>query len=126
MTGARNTPEAVMPGRTTKATRVDEAAAIDQAAIQRALGAARSRIRWRRAVRGVAAALFVPVLAAAAWAYAARFTMLGLPRWPPLAFLLAWLIALLLWSRADRISPAQSARFLDRALALDERVSTFL
>src|SRR6478752_6819445 len=92
--------------------------------IDKALNAARKRIARRRTLRIAASTLAVPVAMSAIWVGVFRFTLLDIPQWPVLLFILAWLAALLVVTRTAHISTGQSARFLDRALALDERVGT--
>lgn len=98
------------------------------AEIERALGAARKRIARRRTLSFAASTLAVPVAAAAVWAALVRFTLLDIQAWPALLFMPAWLVALFVASRRHSsrhsISSGQSARYLDRALHLDERLST--
>jgi hypothetical protein len=92
--------------------------------LDRALSSARKRIARRRTL-GVAASTLGPaIFACVAWVALTRFTLLDVPRWPVLLIMLGWLLILLIVSRLHRISVSQSARYLDRSLALDERLST--
>lgn len=92
--------------------------------LDNALRAAGQRILWRRALR--MCALSLPFLVGAIALYIAllRFTLSELPSWPVLLAFLCWLLCVWLWARAQRITSAEAARFLDRHLGLDERVST--
>src|SRR4051794_14771936 len=94
------------------------------AEIDKGLSAARKRIARRRTLRITASTLALPITLCAVWVGLARFTLLEIPRWPVLLIMFAWLVALLIVTRTAHISAGQSARFLDRALSLDERVGT--
>src|SRR4051794_18831704 len=85
-----------------------------------ALKAARGRLRWRRAMRGFASSFFVPAIFAALWVVASRFTLLEVPRWPVLLFFPLWLVGFLIWLFHERPTRAQSARYLDRVMGLEE------
>ncbi|MEO8284911.1 MAG: hypothetical protein ABI670_00545 [Chloroflexota bacterium] len=94
--------------------------------IDRAMQAARTRIARRRTLRVAASTLPVPIAAAALWVALSRFTLLELPRWPVFLFVLLWLVMLLIVSRTHKVTTSQSARYLDRTLSLDERLTTLL
>jgi hypothetical protein len=96
------------------------------AEIERALRAARKRVARSRTLSVAASSFFIPVAAAALWIIVSRFTLLDLPRWPVLLFIAAWLVAMLVVSSTNQVSAGQCARYLDRTLGLDERVTTLL
>ncbi|HEX8599793.1 MAG TPA: hypothetical protein VF952_14925 [Chloroflexia bacterium] len=92
--------------------------------IENALRAAGQRIFWRRALRMAALSLPLLVLSVAAYIAVLRFTLASLPAWPvPVAFA-CWLLIVGLWTRAQPVTSAEAARFIDHSLGLDERVST--
>lgn len=92
--------------------------------IERALRAARQRILWRRALRMAALTLPLLVLATAAYVAVVRVTLANLPTWPVLTAFASWLLLVGLWSRAQTVTSAEAARYIDHSLGLDERVST--
>lgn len=94
--------------------------------IEAALKAATWRIRLRGALRLMAGSFILPVVGAAAWLALARFTLLDLPYWPALMFFGIWIAFLPLLIGRQRVSTTQAARYLDRALDLDERCSTYV
>ncbi len=94
--------------------------------IDAGLRAAGKRIRWRRTLEAVAFTMPLIVLLAAFYVVVARFTLADLPRWPLLLVLPMWLVGIVLWSARQHITRAEAARYLDRNLDLDERMSTCL
>ncbi|MDQ3707106.1 MAG: hypothetical protein M3437_18150 [Chloroflexota bacterium] len=72
------------------------------------------------------AAVSLPLLVLAIAAYVAvvRFTLANLPTWPVLLAFVSWVLIVALWSRAQPVTSAEAARFVDQSLGLDERVST--
>jgi hypothetical protein len=94
--------------------------------IEAALKAATWRIRLRGALRLMASSFILPVFAAAAWLALARFTLIEMPYWPALMFFGIWIAFLPLLIGRQRVSTMQAARYLDRALELDERCSTYV
>lgn len=92
--------------------------------LDNALRAAGERILWRRALRTCAISLPLLVGAIAFYIALLRFTLADLPHWPVLLVFVPWLLFVWLWTRAQRVTSAEAARFLDRHLGLDERVST--
>ncbi|HEY0071105.1 MAG TPA: hypothetical protein VGE04_14155 [Chloroflexia bacterium] len=92
--------------------------------IDTALRAAGQRILWRRALRMAALSLPFLVVAIAAYIAVLRFTLADLPAWPVILVFVPWLLFIWLWTRAQRVTSAEAARFLDHTLELDERVST--
>lgn len=79
---------------------------------------------WRRTLRAVAVTLPFLCLALAAYVVAARFTLWELPGWPVLLIVVPWAAFVWVWSRVQRVTTSEAARYLDRSLDLDERVST--
>jgi hypothetical protein len=79
---------------------------------------------WRRALRMASMSLPVLVLGIAGYIVLLRFTLAELPTWPVLFAFVPWLLFVGLWARAQRVSTAEAARYLDQTLELDERVST--
>src|SRR4051812_29471720 len=98
----------------------------DRLLIRRALRSASRNIRWQRSLEAFPASFFLPILAAAAWAAAARFTLTDLPRWPEGLFFAGWLAVFVVQLVRMRVAPSEAAAFLDKKLDLDERVSTLL
>ncbi len=96
------------------------------AEIDRALRAARKRLARRQTMGVAASTLAAPIAAAALWIGVSRFTLLSLPQWPTAAFLLLWFALLAGVALTHNITVGQCARYLDRTLALDERLSTVL
>src|SRR5438105_3722448 len=96
------------------------------AEIDRALRAARRRIARQQTLGVAASTLAAPIVAAALWIGVSRFTLLSLPQWPAPAFLLGWFALLTAVALAHDISVGQCARYLDRTLSLDERLTTVL
>jgi hypothetical protein len=92
----------------------------------RSLGAARRSLARRKTMGFAAATLWVAVLLSCLWVGLARFTLLDIPQWPALLFPIAWLVSLLIVRQTGRIGTGEAARYLDRALSLDERVATSL
>jgi hypothetical protein len=101
-------------------------AGLQFAEIERALTSARRNLRARIAVGAFASTYFVPALLGAAWIALARFTLLEIPRWPVLVAPLAWFVVWWAWVSTRPVSRRASATYLDRALGLDERISTLL
>jgi hypothetical protein len=96
------------------------------AEIDRALRAARKRIARRQTIGVAASTLAAPIAAAALWIGVSRFTLLSLPQWPAAAFLVLWGALVAGVALTHNITVGQCARYLDRTLALDERLSTVL
>ena len=96
------------------------------AEIDRALRAARKRIARRQTIAVAVSTLAAPIAAAALWIGVSRFTLLSLPQWPTAAFLLLWLALVAGVALTHNITVGQCARYLDRTLALDERLTTVL
>jgi hypothetical protein len=96
------------------------------AEIERALRAARRRVARGRTFSVAASTLWIPIAAAAVWVIILRFTLLDLPAWPVLLFPAVWLVAMLVVSSSNQVTSGQCARYLDRTLGLDERVTTLL
>ncbi len=115
-----------MAGKKSITTGANEDSARQQAVIEAAIDAARTRLRWYAALRWLAVSFWLPVLAAAGWVAMVRFTLLDLPRWPIALALAVWFAAYFTWSRRLRITRSQCARYLDAALGLDQRLSTYL
>ncbi|MGA7732712.1 MAG: hypothetical protein WCD37_15755, partial [Chloroflexia bacterium] len=92
----------------------------------RSLGAARQSLARRKTLGFAAATLWVAVLLSCLWVALVRFTLLDIPQWPAVLFPIAWLVLLLVVRRTRRIGIGEAARYLDRALSLDERVATSL
>lgn len=88
------------------------------------LRSAGASLRWGRRLRAAASTLPVPVLCAAIYVAVARFTLLDIPRWPVLLLFVVWLLGLSVWSLRQRVTSADAARYLDRKLQLDERITT--
>jgi hypothetical protein len=72
----------------------------------------------------VALSLPFLVLGVAVYIAVLRFTLTNLPGWPVLLAFVSWLVVVALWTRAQPVTSAEAARFIDRALGLDERVTT--
>ena len=96
------------------------------AEFDRSLEAARSTLARRMTLRYAAATLWLVILLSCTWVALVRFTLLDIPQWPALLFPLAWLLSIFIVRRTRRIGVGESARYLDRALSLDERVATSL
>lgn len=94
------------------------------AEIDRSLDAARNALARRKTLVFAAATLWIAVLLSALWVILVRYTLLDLPQWPALVFPLAWLGLMVVVRRTRHIGVGESARYLDRALKLDERVAT--
>lgn len=71
-----------------------------------------------------AATLPVLLILLAVYIVAVRFGDLALAGWPVLLAFLGWLVFIWRWTRSQQVTSAEAARFLDRTLDLDERVST--
>jgi hypothetical protein len=98
----------------------------NRAAIAGILRRARNRLRRREAWRALVASFWVPVFAATAWVLLVRYTFFDVPRWPVLVFFSVWLIVFFVWVARLRITPRECAHYLDKALDLDERVTTLV
>ncbi len=96
------------------------------AEIYAALNLAGACLRWRKALHLVGTTFAVPVLLAAGWVALVRFTLLELPALPALLVFGVWLAGCAIRMAFYRVTPGNCARYLDRALGLDERVSTWL
>ncbi|MEO5954010.1 MAG: hypothetical protein ABIQ44_16235, partial [Chloroflexia bacterium] len=90
----------------------------------RSLGAARTALARRKTLVFASATLWVAILLACSWVVLVRFTLLDVPQWPALLFPVAWLGLLVVIRRTRKVGIGESARFLDKALGLDERVAT--
>jgi hypothetical protein len=99
----------------------------DEAAeIYAAMHAASVCLRLRSALLWLAAIFPLALMSAATWIAFVRFTLVELPAWPAGVIFASWLVVWLVWVARYRPAQAQAARFLDRVLNLDERVSTWL
>ncbi len=90
------------------------------------LRAARKTLARRETIVFAAATLWLATLLSTLWVLLVRFTLIDLPKWPALLFPMSWLLALVVVRSTRRIGSGESARYLDRALGLDERVATSL
>jgi hypothetical protein len=88
--------------------------------------AAARRVRAERTLSFAAASLPLPILLATAWVIFVRFTLLDLPQWPALLPFVVWALALTIVLARTRVTTGQAARYLDRALGLDERLATYV
>lgn len=93
-------------------------------ALDSSLRAAAKVIVRARILNAVALSLPFFLLADFFYVCAARFTLAVLPNWPLLLLLIAWAGGLVIWTRRQRVGTGEAARYLDRHLGLDERVST--
>ena len=84
------------------------------------------RVRLERGLSLAIASFPAAVFLSIAWVVLLRFTLLDLPQWPVLLPVAAWTVALLIAISRIRVSTAQSARYLDRKLTLDERLATYV
>src|SRR5688572_2176288 len=115
-----------MQGRGSHAREADGLAERTQAEIDSALALARSHLRWRRGLSMLAATIAIPVLLSAFWIALYRFTLADFPGWPVLLFLLVWLVVVLVHTQHRHIARSQRALYLDRALDLDQRLTTLI
>ncbi|HKP53498.1 MAG TPA: hypothetical protein VJ183_12715 [Chloroflexia bacterium] len=88
--------------------------------------AAARRVRAERTLSFAVASLPIPIVLAICWVLFVRFTLLELPEWPSLVPFAAWALALLFVMVRTRVTTGQAARYLDRALGLDERLATYV
>jgi len=88
--------------------------------------AAARRVRAERTLSFAAVSLPLPILLATAWVIFVRFTLLDLPQWPALIPFIVWALALTIVLARTRVTTGQAARYLDRALGLDERLATYV
>ena len=84
------------------------------------------RVRAERTLSFAAASLPLPILLATAWVIFVRFTLLDLPQWPALIPFIVWALALIVVLARTRVTTGQAARYLDRALGLDERLAPYV
>jgi hypothetical protein len=94
------------------------------AVLERALKAARIRLKRRHTLEIALATLALPVFGAALWIGLSRFTLIDIPQALALAFILLWFVGLFVVSRTYRVGTGEAARYLDRTLGLDERFAT--
>lgn len=86
--------------------------------------AAGKRIRRQRAFEAIALTLPFFLVSAALYVAVARFTLAELPRWPLLLAFVLLLLGVAVGSARRHPASAEAARYLDRNLDLDERIST--
>ncbi len=115
-----------MAGNRDKAQGVQDENVRLRIAINKALVFARSRLRRQIALRGMVTSLFLPLFGCSAWIALERFTLLELPQWPVLIFPAVWLLCYAIWVSRQRIPAFLCAAYLDSALELDERLTTYL
>jgi hypothetical protein len=115
-----------MPGRGSFPGEEEMRAERNEAEIEGALGVARSHVRWRNGLSLLAATVAIPVFFAALWVASYRFTLADFPTWPVLLFPLVWLLVILIQAQRRHITRSLRALYLDRALDLDQRLTTLI
>lgn len=94
--------------------------------LDRSLDAARTALARRKTLAFASTTLWAAILLSCAWVALVRFTLLDIPQWPALLFPVAWLGLIAIVRRTRKVGIGESARYLDKALGLDERVATSL
>jgi hypothetical protein len=92
--------------------------------LQPALKLAIRRLKWKRSWRILESMLPLATSFAAAWIAVARYTLLEVPQWPVALAIALPIVLLAVGTWRGGIGIMSAARYLDRALSLDERVAT--
>lgn len=94
--------------------------------LERMLRRAAKRLLARRAASIICKSLPPLVFALALYAAVIRFTLLDIPVWPAALIFIFWATLATVLVASNRVTPFETARFLDKKLGLDERVSTYV
>ena len=84
------------------------------------------RVRVERTVSFAVASFPVAVAGIVLWVALVRFTLLQLTPWVALLPVSVWVVALLVVLARTRVTTGEAARYLDKALGLDERLATYV